>query len=308
MLFGGGDVVMTCGAAGGLNIFFKSILEAGDEVIVFAPYFPEYMFYIDNHGGVPVVAGSDASFQPDIEDLERRITPRTRAVLVNSPNNPSGAVYPAEVWKAIGEVLGRAEARHGRQIYLVSDEAYAKLTFDGVKHAYVYAHHSSSVGVVSYSKDLSLPGERIGYVAVSPQCPDRGALVDALVFCNRVLGFVNAPALMQHLVRVLLDETVDVTWYQQRRDRLYEELTRLGFSIVKPQGAFYMYPQSPLSDDVAFIQEMQRYNVLVVPGSGFGTPGFFRISYSVDDRVLEGALKGFTQAAQRLGMKQDSQR
>lgn len=293
------DVIMTCGAAGGLNVVFKSILEPGDEVVVFAPYFPEYLFYIDNHQGVPVIAGSDSAFQPDLADLERRVTPRTRGVLVNSPNNPTGVVYGASVLMAIGEVIRRAEARFGAQIFLISDEPYAKLLYDDDPYAYIYEHHPSSIAVTSYSKDLSLPGERIGYIAIHPDCPGHKELMDAFTFCNRVLGFVNAPALMQHIVRALQGETIDVEWYRRRRDYLVRNLTGLGYAVVPPQGAFYLFPKSPSEDDVAFVRELQEHNVLVTPGTGFGAPGYFRISYSVEEWVLKGAMEGFAQATRR---------
>ncbi len=301
--FTGSDVIMTCGAAGGLNILFKSLLDPGDEVIIFAPYFPEYCFYIDNHGGSIVVAATDGSFQPDLADLERKLTARTKVVLLNSPNNPTGAVYSRDLLKSIGELLGRAEARFGTRICLVSDEAYAKLTFDGIPQTYIYDLHPSSIVATSFSKDLSLPGERIGYVALSPTMPGRAELMDALTFSNRVLGFVNASALMQRVVQELLEETVDISFYQQRRDRIQQALIDLGYDTVKPQGAFYFFPRSPIPDDVAFIHPMQRYNVLIVPGSGFGAPGYFRISYSVEDWVLDGALAGFAAAAGELGLR-----
>lgn len=301
--FTAAEVVMTVGAAGALNVVFKSILDPGDEVVIFAPFFPEYLFYIDNHNGKPVIVETGADFQPDPAALEAALTPRTKAVLLNSPNNPTGVVYPPAVLRALGEVLARAEEKFGHTIYLVSDEPYAKLLYDGVAYPYVYAHHPASIGVVSYSKDLSLAGERIGYLAVSPQCPDRGPLMDALIYSNRVLGFVNAPALMQRAVEVLQGVAVDAGWYQQRRDRLYNGLTTLGFDIVKPEGAFYLFPKSPLADDVAFVQELLKYQVLVVPGTGFGRAGYFRISYSVEDWVIDGALEGFAKAAEALGLR-----
>ncbi|MBI4234553.1 MAG: pyridoxal phosphate-dependent aminotransferase [Chloroflexi bacterium] len=302
LAFTASEVVITCGAGGALNVIFKSILDPGEEVIVFAPYFPEYVFYVDNHGGLPRIAPCDGSFQPDLNALERLLTPRTKAVLVNSPNNPTGAVYSAEVLKGLGEVLSRAESRFGRQVFLVSDEPYARLLYDGLTYPSIYPYHLSSIVATSYSKDLSLPGERIGYIAVNPSSPGHGELVDALTFSNRVLGFVNAPALMQHVVRALQGASVDMGWYQRRRDYLYKHLTALGFSMVKPQGAFYMFPRCPMSDDVAFVREMQKQNVLVVPGSGFGTPGYFRISYCVEERVLVGAMEGFARVAKTLGL------
>ena len=295
--FTGADIIMTVGAAGALNVVFKSILEPGDEVIVFAPYFPEYLFYIDNHQGVPVIAQCDEFHQPDLADLARVLTPRTKAVLVNSPNNPTGAVYPNAAMRGIGEVLRTAEARFGTQVFLVSDEPYAKLLFDGIGYAYIHGAHTSTIGVTSYSKDLSLPGERIGYIAVPPDTPGHDDLMDGFTFSNRILGFVNAPAFMQRAIRALQGVAVDSGWYQQRRDVLCQRLIDLGFSLVVPQGAFYLFPKSPTPDDVAFVRQLQAQNVLVTPGSGFGAPGYFRISYSVPDRGIEGALKGFARVA-----------
>lgn len=301
--FTGGDVVMTVGAAGALNVVFKSILDPGDEVVVLAPFFPEYLFYIDNHNGVAVVAETDEHFLPDPAALEAKLTARTKAVLLNSPNNPTGVVYPEATLRAVGEVLRRAEARFGHTIYLLSDEPYAKLLFDEATYPYVYRHHPASIGVVSYSKDLSLAGERIGFVAVNPGCPDKAQLMDALIFSNRVLGFVNAPALMQRAVEALQGVAVDTGWYKARRDRLYQGMVRLGFDVVRPGGAFYLFPKSPLADDVALVGELLKYQVLVVPGTGFGRAGYFRMSYSVEDWVIDGALERLALAAPALGLR-----
>ena len=296
------EVVMTCGAGGALNVVLKSILEPGDEVVIFAPYFPEYLFYIDNHGGAVRIAPTDELFQPDLEALEPLLTERTRAVLVNSPNNPSGAVYSAEVLTALGELLGRAENHSGRRIYLVGDEPYARLLYDGLSYPLLYQFHSAAIVATSFSKDLSLPGERIGYIAVNPGCEERGELVDAFIFCTRVLGFVNAPALMQRAVQAVLDASVDLAWYQRQRDYVYNRLTAMGYSMVKPQGAFYAFPVTPTPDDVAFVQELLQERVLVTPGTGFGRPGHFRISYSVEERVLEGAMEGLSRVARAHGL------
>jgi aspartate aminotransferase len=301
--FAASDVVMTCGAGGALNVILKALLDPGDEVVVFSPYFPEYPFYVDNHSGATRLASTDETFLPDLDALEKVLSLKTKVVLVNSPNNPTGVVYPAERLRALGQALARHEARHGRTVYLVSDEPYSRLIYDGLVYPHIYRFHSATIVANSYSKDLSLPGERIGYVAVNPGCPDKAALVDALVFCNRVLGFVNAPAMAQHLARALQGVTVDVAWYQHRRDLVFQELTGMGYTMMKPQGAFYAFPRSPLPDDVAFVKELMRWNVLVTPGSGFGAPGFFRIAYCVDDWVLEGALVGFRKTARQFGLR-----
>lgn len=291
-----GNVLMTCGAGGALNVIFESILDPGDEVIIFAPYFPEYPFYIENHGGVTRIAPTDSSFQPDLEALRPMLTARTKAILVNSPNNPSGAVYSAELLEKLGALITETEGKHNSAIYLVSDEPYAQIAYDGLVTPPIYPAHARSVVATSFSKNLALPGERIGYIAVNPACPDASTLVDAFTYCNRVLGFVNAPALMQWLVKDALDVTVDVGWYERKRDYLYKELTGMGYELVKPEGAFYAFPASPIPDDVAFVQELLKWNVLVTPGTGFGAPGFFRISFCLEDWVLEGAMEGFREA------------
>lgn len=290
------QIVMTCGAGGALNVIFKSILNPGDEVIIFAPFFPEYPFYVDNHGGMTTVAPTDEAFCPDLDALAPMLSERTKAVMVNSPNNPSGALYPADLLAQLGGLLAQAEAKFGSTIYLISDEPYAQLTYDGAVTPSIYDAHPRSIVATSFSKNLALPGERIGYIAVNPGCPDVGTLMDALTYCNRVLGFVNAPALMQWLVRDALTASVDMAWYQRKRDFLYNELTGMGYSMVKPQGAFYAFPAAPNPDDVAFVQELLQWNVLVTPGTGFGSPGFFRISFCLEDRVLEGAMHGFREA------------
>jgi aspartate aminotransferase len=294
--FTGGHIVMTCGAGGALNVIFESILDPGDEVIIFAPFFPEYPFYIENHGGVTRIAPTDADFQPDLEALRPMLTARTKAVLVNSPNNPSGAVYSAAVLERLGTLLAETEAKYNSAIYLVSDEPYAQIAYDGLVTPPIFPAHPRSVVATSFSKTLALPGERIGYIAVNPSCHDSSTLVDAFTYCNRVLGFVNAPALMQWMVRDALDVSVDVSWYEKKRDFLYKELTSMGYELVKPEGAFYAFPKSPIPDDVAFVNELLKWKVLVTPGTGFGSPGYFRISFCLEDWVLEGAMEGFQEA------------
>ena len=296
------EIVMTCGAAGALNVVLKTILNAGDEVIIFAPYFAEYVHYIDNHYGVARILPTDEQFAPKLGELENAINEKTRAVIVNSPNNPSGAVYDEKQLHSLGEVLRQKEAQYGTQILLVSDEAYRRLIYDGLKYPFPVRYHPQSIITTSHSKDLALPGERIGYIAVNPNCHQREELVNGFIHLNRTLGFVNASALMQHIVRHLQAVTVSVAEYQQKRDFLYDHLTKMGYSLVKPQGAFYIFPKSPLEDDVAFVKELQELKVLTVPGSGFGTPGYFRISYCVDDRTLEGSLSGFREIAQKFGL------
>ncbi len=296
------DIIMTCGAGGALNVVLKTILNPGDEVIVFAPYFVEYDHYVDNHGGVIRVLPSDEQFVPRLDALEAAIGPQTKAVIINSPNNPSGAVYSRDVIHHLGELLGRKEAQYGTQIFLISDEPYRRIIYDGLTYPPVFHHYPDSIVVTSHSKDLALPGERIGYIAIHPECGQHDELMNGFIFCNRVLGYVNAPALMQHAVRNLQNVTVSVAEYQRKRDFLYDHLVGLGYHIVKPQGAFYMFPQSPVEDDVAFVKELQQWNVLVVPGRGFGSPGYFRVSYCVHDATLEGALAGFEKVARKFGL------
>ena len=302
MPFTGDRVVLTCGAGGALNVIMKTLLDPGDEVVIFAPYFVEYMFYADNQGGTCRVAPTDENWLPDLDALATAITPKTSIVLVNSPNNPTGVVYSAEILAGIGEVIRAKEAEFGTEISLVSDEPYRKLLFDGAEYPQIFPHHPRSIVATSHSKDLALPGERIGMIAVSPDYPDGEDVVDGLTFCNRTLGFVNAPALMQWVIRGLLDASVDVGWYQRKRDYVHHQLTGMGYALVKPQGAFFAFPSSPIPDDVKFVQELLRWNVLVTPGTGFGRPGFVRISYCVEDRVLEGAMEGFAQAANEFGL------
>ncbi len=300
--FCGNDIVMTCGAAGGLNVVLKTILNPGDEVIVFAPYFMEFGNYIDNHGGVIRVLPTDDKFIPRLDALEAAISNKTRAVIINSPNNPTGVVYSRSLISKLGEMLLRKEAQYGSHTYLISDEAYRKIIYDKIPYPPVFHHHHHSIVVHSHSKDLALAGERIGFIAIHPDCPHHDELVNGFIFCNRILGFVNAPALMQHLVKNLQHVTVSIADYQKKRDFLYDNLKGMGYSVVKPQGAFYMFPKSPIADDVAFVNQLREYNVLVVPGRGFGTPGYFRISYCVDDETLKGAMEGFKVAAEKYGL------
>ena len=290
------ELIMTCGAGGALNVVLKTLFDPGDEVVIFAPYFVEYFFYADNHGGICSVVPPDENFLPDMDALEEAIGERTRAVLINSPNNPTGVLYTEETLAEISEVIRKKEREFGTEIFLVSDEPYRRLLFDGLEYPHIFHHHVRSIVATSHSKDLALPGERIGYIAIHPEYEDGVELMDGLVFCNRTLGFVNAPALMQHIVAKLQSVTVDVGEYQSKRDFMYDALTEIGYDLVKPQGAFYMFPKSPIDDDVEFVAELQKRNVLVVPGRGFGMPGHFRISFCVTDETLSGSIPGFKEA------------
>jgi len=290
------DILMTVGAGGALNVIMKTLLDPDDEVVIFAPYFVEYFFYADNHGAKCTVVPCNDRFVPDLKALGSVITPKTRMVLTSSPNNPSGVVYDPQLLSAIGEVINLKESEYGSEIFLVSDEPYRKILFDGMEYPHIYRFHPRSIVATSHSKDLALPGERIGFIAVNPDCNDKDELIDGLTFCNRTLGFVNAPALMQHLVARLQSVTIDVSKYQSQRDFLYDGLTAIGYNIVKPGGAFYMFPKAPIENDVVFVDELRKHQVLVVPGSGFGMPGYFRVSYCVTDDTLAGALNGFQAA------------
>ena len=294
------DVIMTCGAAGGLNIILKAITDADDEIITPAPYFVEYGFYADNHGGRLITVPSGEDFNLDIEAIEKAISPKIKAVLINSPNNPTGRVYPEEILMRLGDLLRKKSLETGRTIYLISDEPYRKITYDGIRVPSVLRCYPNSLMATSYSKDLSIPGERIGYVIVCPEAEDKGLLLQALALANRILGYVNAPALMQRVVGGLQGVHVDVSEYARKREMLCDGLSDFGYRFVKPEGAFYLFPQSPVADEVAFVNALQEERILAVPGSGFGAPGYFRLSFCVDDRVISDSLPGFGRALRKF--------
>jgi aspartate aminotransferase len=285
-------VLMTVGAGAALNTVLKALLDPGDEVLTVAPFFAEYTFYAENHGGRLVVAPPKADLTPDIATLAAAITPRTRVILLNSPNNPSGVIYPASTFIEIEALL----ARVGRPIVVVSDEPYRTLVFDDVVPPQVPPLVTRTVVATSWSKSLAIPGERIGYLAISPRMPEAAALFEACTFTSRVLGFVNAPALWQWVVAEVGDQVVDVAPYREKRDLMYEGLTRIGYRCVKPQGAFYVFPRTPIDDDVAFVRLLADEGVLTVPGSGFGAPGHIRISLTVPRDTVVRALPGFERA------------
>lgn len=293
-------VLMTVGAAGGINVILRTILDAGQEVVIIAPYFAEYNFYIKNHNGVPVVVKSDdKTFEPDLDLFESKITEKTRAVIINSPNNPTGVIYSEELLKGMGDILRKKEQEFGHNIYLISDEPYKALVYDGETVTNVHNVYEHSMIVNSYSKSLGLAGERIGYIAVNSQIQDTELLMAGLAFANRTLGFVNAPALWQKVTADSIDETVDISEYQKRRDLLLAHLEKLGFEIVKPSGAFYFFPKALCEDDVEFVMEAKKHNILLVPGSGFGYPGHFRLSYCVDMQMIERSLPAFEKLAEK---------
>ena len=289
----GAEILMTVGAAGAINTILRSILDQNDEVVLIAPYFAEYIFYVHHQSGVVKEAKCDENWIPDIESLEAAIGPRTRAVIINSPNNPTGVIYPESSIVAIATALQRAEEKYGTEIYMISDEPYRKLIYTDSPYPFIFNHHPRSVVATSHSKDLGLAGERIGYAAVNPNDPSKNDLMDALNFSLRTLGFVNAPALMQRAVASIQRATVDIDIYRKKRDLLYGALTDIGYECVRPEGAFYLFPKSPIPDETEFVAQLQKELVLVVPGVGFGTSGFFRASYCVEDWVIEGSIEGF---------------
>jgi len=291
--FSADEIVMTVGAGGALNVVLKTILNPGEEVVIPKPYFVEYNFYLDNHQGVPRLVETQPDFSFNFDAMEAAMSEKTRAVLINSPNNPTGKVYPEADLKELGLLMTHYSGKFGQPIYLISDEPYRKIVYDGISVPSVFAAYPETFVVTSFSKDLSLPGERIGYAAAHPEISDKAMVLAGMVLCNRVLGYVNAPAMMQRAIARLLDESVDISIYQRKRDRLCEALGSFGYDILKPEGAFYLFPRTPIADDVAFVAALQDENILTVPGTGFGGPGHFRIAYCVSDQVIEGALPGF---------------
>lgn len=297
--FGSEDIVMTVGAGGALNVVLKTILNPGDEVIVPAPFFAEYNFYIDNYGCIPKTANTNPDFSLNLPAIEDAISPNTRAVLINNPNNPTGRVYMKDELTALGELLNQYSQRYGRPIYLISDEPYRKIVYDGLICPSIFDVYRESFLVTSFSKDLSLPGERIGYIASHPQIGDKDIIREGLILCNRILGYVNAPALMQRLIPFLLEDSVDISLYQQKRDTLCKGLEVAGYRFTMPGGTFYLFPETPIPNDIEFVGALRDENILTVPGSGFGGPGHFRIAYCVEDKTIERALPGFARVMEK---------
>lgn len=295
---GAGDVLMTCGAAGGLNVTLKAILDPGDEVILLSPYFVEYNFYVDNHGGVAKIVATGPDFDLDMKAIVEAINPKTKAIIINSPNNPTGQIYSNAALHKLGHVLEAASQKFGA-IYLIADEPYRKLVFDGNEVPSVFANYQNSIIVSSFSKDLSLPGERIGFIACHPQIDSRSDLMDAMTLANRILGFVNAPALMQRVVAELQEVTVDCGIYARRRELFCKVLQECGYDFLPPKGAFYIFPKSPLADEVEFISILKEHRILAVPGRGFGAPGYFRLAFCVEDEIILRAADGFAKAMQQ---------
>lgn len=287
------QVVMTCGAAGGLNVVFKTLLDPGDEVIIPVPCFMEYRFYVDNAGGVTRFVPTRPDFSLDLEAIEATINPMTKGVLINSPNNPTGKIYDDASIEELAVLLERKSSELKRDIYLISDEPYRDIVYDGGTVPNLLASYRNSITVMSWSKSLSIPGERIGYLAVNPGTPDCENVLNGLSLATRILGFVNAPAFMQRVVARLQGVSVPVEEYQRKRDLLCDSLADMGYDVVKPEGAFYLFMKSPLEDDVEFVKALQQKMILTVPGSGFAGPGHIRIAYCVDDATISNAMDGF---------------
>ncbi len=287
------QIVMTCGAGGALNVIFKTILDPGEEVIIPAPFFVEYRFYVDNAGGTTRIIPSREDFSLDLDAIGAAITEKTKAVLINSPNNPTGKVYDRESIGRLAALLTEKGALLKREIYLISDEPYSEIVYDGLTVPSVLAAYPHSLIASSYSKSLSLPGERIGYIAVNPAVAGMGEIMGGLTLCNRILGFVNAPALMQRAIASLQGVRVDVDTYRRKRDLLCDGLADQGYRVRKPEGAFYLFQPTPIPDDVRFADALQKRRILTVPGSGFFGPGHIRIAYCVDDATILGSLEGF---------------
>jgi aspartate aminotransferase len=289
----GEDVIMTVGAAGAINTVLKSILDPGDEAIVLKPYFPEYRFYIENHGGRVVEVDTGERFQPDVARIAAAMGPRTKAILLNSPNNPTGAVYPAETLRELNAIVREPAI-------LISDEPYRTLTYDGVETPETLALIERAVVAFSWSKAMAIAGERIGYLAISPRLAEAAALRDACTFANRILGYVNAPAIWQRVVAQAPDAMVDVRQYQAKRDLLSDALNGMGYDAPRPQGSYYMFPRTPIPDDVAFTSLLREEGILAVPGVGFGRGGYMRLSLTLPMIQIERSLGGFERAMRKV--------
>lgn len=292
-------ILMTVGAAGGLNVILKTLLNPGDEVITFAPYFGEYRSYVGNYDGVlKVVPANVPSFQPDLTKLEEMITPKTKALIVNTPNNPSGVVYSVETIEKLAEVLEKKQSEYGTSIYLISDEPYRELAYGGVEVPYLTKYYRNTIVGYSFSKSLSLPGERIGYLVMPEELDDSENIRAAANVANRILGFVNAPSLIQLAVAECLDEKTDIAYYDRNRRTLCEGLKDLGFTFAEPEGAFYLFLKSPVEDEMSFVQKGKEEHILMVPGTSFACPGYVRLAYCVSYETIQNAMPGFARLAQ----------
>ena len=302
--FSAKNLIMTVGAASGLNVILKTILNPGEEVIVFAPYFQEYGAYVRNYDGVLVEISPDTTtFQPNLAEFEQRITPKTRAVIVNTPHNPTGVVYSEETIKKLSAILEAKQKEFGTVIYLISDEPYRELAYDGVEVPYLTKYYNNTVVGYSYSKSLSLPGERIGYLVIPDEADGSEELISAATIANRTLGCVNAPSLIQKVVAKCVDAKTDLAAYDKNRQALYNGLKECGFECIKPQGAFYLFVKSPVEDEKAFCEAGKKYNILMVPGSSFACPGYVRLAYCVSYETIVNSLPEFKKLAAEYGLK-----
>lgn len=296
--FSAKNITMTVGAAGGLNVILKALINPGDEVIAFAPYFGEYRSYTDNYDGVLVeVSPNTVDFQPKLDEFERRITAKTKAVIVNSPNNPTGVVYSESTIRKMAAIMEKKQSEFGTEIYLISDEPYRELVYDGVEVPYLTKYYDNTVVGYSYSKSLSLPGERIGYLVIPDKAADSEKLIHAANVATRILGFVNAPTLQQKVVKACLNEKTDISYYDRNRKTLYNGLKELGFECIKPEGAFYLFVKSPAADEKSFCAEAKKHNILIVPGTSFACPGYVRIAYCVSYETIVNSLPKFAELA-----------
>lgn len=298
--FTGENIVMTVGAAGGLNVIFKTLLNPGDEVIAFAPYFGEYRSYTNNYDGVLVeISPNTENFQPKLEEFEEKITPKTKIVIVNTPNNPTGVVYSEETIRKMTEIMEAKQKEYGTDIYLVSDEPYRELAYDGVEVPYLTKYYNNTIIGYSYSKSLSLPGERIGYLVIPDEVADSDGVKSAANVATRILGFVNAPTLQQKVVAKCINEKTDLTFYNRNRETLYNGLIDCGFECIKPQGAFYLFVKSPVENEKAFCEEAKKLHILMVPGSSFACPGYVRLAYCVSYETIVNSLPKFQELAKK---------
>ena len=296
--FGQKNIIMTVGAAGGLNTILKTLIDPGDEVVAFAPYFGEYNNYVANVDGKMVaVSPHIPDFQPDLEEFAAKLMPKTKVVIVNTPNNPTGVVYSEDTIKKLAAVLEEKQKAFGTAIYLIADEPYRELAYDGVEVPYLTKYYANTIVGYSYSKSLSLPGERIGYLVIPDEVKDSEDVISAANVANRILGFVNAPTLQQKVIAKCLDAKTDITYYDRNRETLYNGLLECGFSCIKPEGAFYLFMKAPIEDEKEFCQAAKKYNLLLVPGSSFGCPGFVRLAYCVAYETIANALPKFKELA-----------
>ena len=302
--FAAKNLIMTVGAASGLNVAFKTILNPGEEVIVFAPYFLEHGAYVRNYDGNLVEISPDTTtFQPNLKEFEEKITPKTRAVIVNTPHNPTGVVYSEETIRKLASILEAKQKEFGTVIYLISDEPYRELAYDGVQVPYLTKYYANTIVGYSYSKSLSLPGERIGYLVIPDEADGSEELIAAAAIANRTIGCVNAPSLIQKVIAKCVDAEVDVAAYDKNRLALYNGLKELGFECIKPQGAFYLFVKSPVADEKAFCEAGKKYNILMVPGSSFACPGYVRLAYCVSYDTIMNSLPQFGKLAEEFGLK-----